>query len=115
MDPMVKRRKGYEKLTERYEAVRKHIFEDDQDSEEWAKIKRNHRERIFGPDLVALVPFQYTITAFEKKYLGTWNDLSLSDRGRFIAHSYLDDAQQVIKEHMRISEENRKKATEKKK
>ena len=115
MDPMVKTGKGYEKLTERYERVREHIFEDEDDSEEWAKVKKDHREKIFGPDLVAMVPIQYTITMFEKKYPDTWNELSLSDRGRFIAHSYLEDAQQTIKEHMRIVRENKKRVMDKNK
>lgn len=116
MDPMVRTRtRGkYEKLTERYERVRTHIFEDDDDTEDWASVKKKHREKMFGPDLVALVPFSYTITAFEKKFPDTWYELSLSDRGRFIAHAYLEDAQQTIKEHLRIVEENKQKLKDKK-
>ena len=98
-----------ETLQERYERVVDILWGEDADSE----LKKNYRERLLGPDLIALVPERYSIIDHKKKYLGEWANMTLEEKGELIAHSILENQVELIKEHLReqkrIAEEQKAK------
>lgn len=113
LSPLVKKGEGHETLIERYERVSKNFFseEDDDDGR-----KKEYREKLLGPDLIAAMPQEYSILSIVDKigYM-TWEMLSLSEQAKLIAYYRLESMAELIKEHLRTQERQKKELMNKNK
>ena len=90
----------YERLTDLYNRVHNLLYGDDVPFTK--EVQKKYREELLGPDLIAAVPEEYSTLALEQKFgYETWHSMTLKEKGKRTAYAYLQNIEELIKEHMR--------------
>lgn len=113
LSPLVKRNDAYETLVERYERVSKIFFSEDDDE---GGRKKQYREKLLGPDLIAAMPQEYsTLSIIDKVGYMTWQMLTMSEQAKLIAYYRLESMTELIREHLRLQKQQQEEQLNKRK